>query len=101
MLAVVHSSISGGRTGKTLHVKMKILQKFKVYRTFASNSVGRGGQSTLAGTQVTAWCVSAFATVTDTWILFALIDVSAASSVHQQHVTSTEIRKRKMANNDF
>ena len=50
---------------------------------FASNSIGRRGQTALTGAQITAWRVGTFATVTEAWILFAFVNIGATSSVHQ------------------
>lgn len=90
MLAVVHSSISGQRTSKILYEEVTVYKN--LIQTFAGNSIGRCGQTALTAAQITAWGVGAFATVADACILFTLINISATSSVHQQHVTSTEIR---------
>jgi hypothetical protein len=69
--------------------------------TFASDSIGRRGQTALTGAQVTARRVGTFATVADARILFALVDIGAASSVHQQHVTRTNSPAEKLDFENF
>jgi hypothetical protein len=64
--------------------------------TFASDSIGRRGQTALTGAQVTARRVGTFATVADARILFALVNIGATSSVHQQHVTRTNSPAEKL-----
>jgi hypothetical protein len=69
--------------------------------TFASDSIGRRGQTALTGAQVTARRVGTFATVADARILFALVNIGAASSVHQQHVTRTNSPAEKLDFENF
>jgi hypothetical protein len=72
------------------------LKKLLDGNTFASDSIGRRGQTALTGAQVTARRVGTFATVADARILFALVNIGAASSVHQQHVTRTNSPAEKL-----
>jgi hypothetical protein len=77
------------------------LKKLLDGNTFASDSIGRRGQTALTGAQVTARRVGTFATVADARILFALVNIGAASSVHQQHVTRTNSPAEKLDFENF
>ena len=66
--------------------------------TFASVAIGWSYQTTGTRTRVASGCVGTFATVANPGILFALVDIVTATTVHQQHVTSPYRCKKKKKN---